>query len=116
MKEELTQAHYIIAESRLHEVAEKWSIYSTGAALEVAEAKYALKKGSTIIKFIEWVQDQGKKYKPVLDALIEFLREMRPLILVGGRYALPAKYNLIKWVKIGWVSGRFVYKVIKILL
>lgn len=116
MKEELTQGEYIIAESRLHEVAEAWAIYNATVEQEMTEARFALKQGSSIIKFIDWVQAQGKKYKPVLEALIEFLREMRPLVLVGGKYALPGKYNVVKWIRIGWVAGRFVFKVIKILL
>lgn len=116
MKEELTEQEYSDAQRYMHEAAEAWAIYSAAIDGEIIAAKRIIGKGSSIIKFVEWIQEQGKKYKPVLEALIEFLREMRPLVLVGGKYALPGKYNLIKWVKIGWVAGRFIFKVIKIIL
>lgn len=116
MKEELTQGEYIIAESRLHEVAEAWAIYNATVEQELTEARFALKRGSSIIKFIEWAQEQGKKYRPVLDALIEFMRDMRPLVIVNGKIVLPAKWNAIKWLRIGWAAGKLIVKIIKILV
>ena len=116
MKEELTQVEYIIAESRLYEAAEAWAIYSTAVDGEIIAAKRIIGKGSSIIKFVEWVQEQGKKYKPVLEALIDFMRDMRPLVIVGGKYALPGKYNVVKWLRIGWAAGKLIVKIIKILV
>ena len=111
-----TQAEYIIAESKLIEAAEAWTIYQIGIDRELTKTKDVLGGANSIIRFVEWVQKQGEKYKPVLDALIEFLRDMRPLVLSNGNVALPAKWNAVKWLRIGWAAGKLIIRIIKILV
>lgn len=111
-----TQAEYIIAESKLTEAAESWKIYEASVESSLLTAKDKLGGANSIIKFIEWAQEQGKKYRPVLDALIEFMRDMRPLVIVGGKIALPPKWNAWKWLRIGWAAGKLIVKIIKILV
>ena len=111
-----TQAEYIIAESKLIEAAEAWTIYQIGIDRELTKTKDVLGGANSIIRFVEWVQKQGEKYKPVLDALIEFLRDMRPLVISNNAVALPPRWNAIKWLRIGWAAGKLILRVIKILI
>lgn len=116
MKEELTQVEYIIAESKLTEAAESWKIYEASVETSLFMAKDKLGGANSIMKFIEWAQKMGEKYRPVLDALIDFMRDMRPLVIVGGKIVLPPKWHALKWLRIGWAAGKLIVKIIKILI
>lgn len=102
---------YTKEESRLHEVAEEWAIYSAAIDREIFAAKRILGQGNSVFKFIGWAKEQAEKYKPWLDALIQLMAEVRPILFPNGQFVKPKKYSLSTF-RIGWAAFKFLMKVI----
>ena len=110
-----TKQEYIQAETQLIENNEKLVIYSAALERELYSIKAVFGDDNIIAKAISWVTEQAKKWTPLFDVLLEFVREMRPLVIVGNQIVLPSKWKALKWLKIGWAAGKLIVKIVKLL-
>ena len=112
----MTRSEYILAETRLVEDNEKLTIYHAAIERDIDFIKDTFGGSSSISKALGWVTEQGKKWMPIFSALLDFMRDMRPLVIKGEEVILPSKWNPVKWLKIGWAAGKLIVKIINIIL
>lgn len=111
----MNRSEYIIAESKLIEGVE--SIYYNQQILDTSfpDVIAVFGKENFLTKAINFFKNLADKYGPIMEALIVFMKEIRPLVFTKDKFELPSKFNVVKWIRIGWKSAGLIIKIVKIL-
>ena len=114
----MNRAEYVIAESSVVNIQNDIKFHVATLDSAKVDLKVAFGEDNFIIKSIEWVKGLITKFEPLLLLIAEFLKDMRPLFInkKTDQFEQPKKTSIIKLIKIGWYSGKFIYKLLKLFL
>ena len=114
----MNRAEYVIAESKVQSIQSEINFHVQALEGAKVDLKVAFGEDNFIVKSIDWVKGLVKKFEPLILLIGEFLNDMRPYFINKStdQFEQPKKTNIIKLIKIGWYSGKFIYKLLKLFL
>ena len=112
----MNRSEYIIAESHLMEAVESCAINSHILDTHFPDVIAVFGADSIFTKAVNFFKNLANKYGGIMDAVVIYMRDVRPLVFdKANKFVLPSKFNILKWVKIGWHSAGLIIKIVKIL-
>lgn len=71
---------------------------------------------SMMTRAVEWARNLGKKYMPILEAIMIAIKSAKPLLFIDGKYNPPGKLQIWKKLKLVGIFLAFLARVIKFLI
>lgn len=112
----MNRESYIIAEAHLMEAVESCAYNGHILETHIPDVIASFGNDSILTKAIRFFTGLANKYGGIMDAVVIYMRDVRPLVFdKANKFVLPSKFNIIKWIKIGWHSAGLIIKIVKIL-